>query len=127
MLHSSDIIYGVEGGSLAEKFIGSGTSLIVCVESLDMMIRVIFGEVLDTMRVVEDSVDSSNVDDPSRAVRSSSLDSSNPSSNRGKGTDMFGATSRSLNVERLDCGVSSHGKHMGEMVCGDRNVMDEVG
>ena len=81
-----------------------------------MRIRVVSGEVSDATAVTEDSSDSSNVNDPSSVSRSSSLDSSNPRGNRGERVEMGGVISRSFDIKGLDCGVSSHGEHMGAMV-----------
>ena len=35
-------------------------------------------------------------------------------------------SSRLFNVEGLNCGVSSHGKHVGEVVGCDQSVVDDV-
>ena len=39
---------------------------------------------------------------------------------------MLGAIMGSLNVERLDGGVSSHGKHGGEVIVAEWYIVDEV-
>ena len=81
-----------------------------------MQIRIVSGEVSDAAAVTEDSSDSSNVNDPSSVLRSSSLDLSNPRGDRGERMEMGGMISTSFDIKGLDCGVSSHGEHMGAMV-----------
>ena len=85
------------------------------------------GEMSDSTTVVEDSSNSPNVNDPSSVSRSSSLGLSDPSGDRGKGTEVIGTILGSGNVEGLNGGVSSHGEHMGVVVRGDRSVADDVG
>ena len=85
------------------------------------------GEVSDSTTVVEDSSNSPNVNDPSSVLRSSSLSSSDPSGDRGKGTEVIGTISGLGNVEGLNGGVSSHGEHMGVVVRGDGSVTNDVG
>ena len=40
---------------------------------------------------------------------------------------MFGTISGAWNVEGFNCGVSSHGEHMGVMISSDGSVTDDVG
>ena len=91
------------------------------------MVVVVLGEMSDSTAVVEDSANSSNVNDPSSASRSSSLGSSNPSGDRGEGAEVFGTVSGAWNIEGFNCGVSSHGEHMGVVIRGDGSVTDDGG
>lgn len=121
----TNIVYGVEcGSSLSEELVSSGAGLSVGVVSFEMMIGVVLDEMLDSTRVTEDPLYLSDMDNPEGALRSSSLDSSNT---RGEGAEMSGATSRLLDGKGFNCGVSSHGEHIRDVVGGDQNVVDEVG
>ena len=85
-----------------------------------------FGEPLDDGRIVEDPSDSSIDNDPGTGTRLCRFDSPNLSGDRGEGAEMLGAVVGSLNVERLDGGVSSHGEHGGEVIIAEWYVVDEV-
>ena len=91
------------------------------------MVAVVLGEMSDSTAVVEDSSNASDVNDPSNTSRSSSLGSSNPSGDRRERTEVFRAISGTWNVEGFNCGVSSHGEHVGVVVSGDGSVADDVG
>ena len=127
VFHSLTIIYCIKEGIVPEKFVGSCSCLGVHVELFNVMIQVVLDEVLNTVMVSEDSLDASDVDDPDRSPRSSSLYLSNSSGDRREGAEVCRvASSRLFDVEGLNGGISSHSKHVGEVVGGDRSVMDDA-
>ena len=86
----------------------------------------VFGELFDDGKIVEDPSNSSICDNPGVALRSSRLDLSNTSSDRREGVDTSGAIMRLFNVKGLDHGVSSHGEHGVQVIVGKLYIMYEV-